>query len=62
MRRCERRSRRREGDRALAAVDIVVTARSGVDGTSMLSFGRSYTPEELHDIASYIEHEILPRC
>jgi mono/diheme cytochrome c family protein len=44
----------------LAVVDIVVTARSGVDGTPMPPFGSSYSLEELHDVASYIEREILP--
>ena len=44
----------------LAVVDIVVTARSGVDGTSMPAFGGSFSVEELHDVASYIGKEILP--
>ena len=44
----------------LAVVDIVVTARSGVDGTSMPAFGASFSVEELHDVASYIGKEILP--
>jgi mono/diheme cytochrome c family protein len=46
--------------RDLALVDIVVTARSGVDGTSMPAFGSSFSVEELHDVASYIGREILP--
>ena len=44
----------------LSVVDIVVTARSGVDGTSMPAFGSSFSVEELHDVASYIGKEILP--
>jgi len=44
----------------LSVVDIVVTARSGRDGTSMPAFGSSYSVEELHDVASYIGREILP--
>jgi mono/diheme cytochrome c family protein len=44
----------------LAVVDIVVTARAGVDGTSMPAFGASFSVEELHDVASYIGKEILP--
>ncbi len=44
----------------LTVVDIVVTARSGRDGTSMPAFGSSYSVEELHDVASYIGREILP--
>jgi alcohol dehydrogenase (cytochrome c) len=48
-------------DKALALVDIIVTARSGRAGTSMPAFGSSYSLEELHDVASYIEREILPQ-
>jgi alcohol dehydrogenase (cytochrome c) len=44
----------------LTIVDMVVTARSGVDGTSMPPFGSAYSLEELHDVASYIDNEILP--
>ena len=43
------------------AADIIVKARSGVDGTSMPAFGSSYTLEELHDVASYIDSAILPQ-
>jgi quinohemoprotein ethanol dehydrogenase len=44
----------------LTVEDIVVTARSGVDGTAMPPFASSYSLEELHDVASYIAREILP--
>ena len=44
----------------LAVVDIVVTARSGVDGTSIRAFGASFSVEELHDVASYIGDEFMP--
>ena len=44
----------------LTVVDIVVTARSGRDGTSMPAFGSSYSVEELHDVASYIGRETAP--
>ena len=44
----------------LSVVDIVATARSGVDGTSMPPFGSAYSLDDLHDVASYIEREILP--
>jgi hypothetical protein len=37
-----------------------VTARSGVDGSSMPAFGASFSVEELHDVASYIGGELLP--
>jgi mono/diheme cytochrome c family protein len=47
--------------RDLSVVDIVVTARSGRDGTSMPPFGSSYSLEELHDVASYVHSEILPQ-
>jgi mono/diheme cytochrome c family protein len=43
----------------LPIVDIVVTARSGVTGTSMPAFGSAYSLEELHDVASYIDEAIL---
>jgi len=45
----------------LTIVDIVTTARSGVDGTPMPPFGSTYSIEELHDVASYIQTEILSR-
>src|SRR5690606_8335966 len=45
----------------LALVDIIATARSGVPGTAMPPFGGSYSLEELHDVASFIEREVLPR-
>ena len=44
----------------LEVVEIVTTARSGVDGTSMPAFGSSYDLDELHDVARYIETQILP--
>jgi len=47
--------------RDLALVDIIATARSGVAGTAMPPFGGSYSLEELHDVASYIERDVLPR-
>src|SRR5690606_5194958 len=45
----------------LALVDILAKARSGVAGTAMPPFGGSYSLEELHDVASYIEREVLPQ-
>jgi hypothetical protein len=40
-----------------------VTARSGVDGTSMPPFRSSYSLVKLQDVANYIDGEILPlRC
>jgi quinohemoprotein ethanol dehydrogenase len=43
----------------LGVVDIVVTARSGVNGTPMPPFGSTYSLEELHDVASYIVSRVL---
>ncbi|MBN1238940.1 MAG: cytochrome c, partial [Gammaproteobacteria bacterium] len=43
----------------LEVTDIIVKARSGVDGTAMPAFGSAYSLEDLHDVASYIESEIL---
>jgi len=43
----------------LEIVDIVVTARSGVEGSPMPPFGSTFTLEELHDVASYIVERIL---
>ncbi|WP_428100067.1 PQQ-binding-like beta-propeller repeat protein [Candidatus Rariloculus sp.] len=45
----------------LTVVDIVVSARSGIDGTPMPPFASTYSLEELHDVASYIRSEILPQ-
>ena len=46
---------------SLGIEDIMVTARSGVSGTSMPPFGNAYSLEELHDVASYIVGRILAR-
>jgi quinohemoprotein ethanol dehydrogenase len=43
----------------LTIEDIIVKSRSGIDGTPMPPFGSSYSLEELHDVASYIQSEIL---
>ncbi len=43
----------------LTVVDIVANARSGIDGTPMPPFAGTYSLEELHDVASYIQNEIL---
>ena len=43
----------------LTVVDILVAARSGIDGTPMPPFAGSYSLEELHDVGSYIRSEIL---
>ncbi len=43
----------------LELVDIIVAARGGVPGTAMPPFGAAYSLEELHDVASYIERDIL---
>ncbi|HVY63792.1 MAG TPA: PQQ-binding-like beta-propeller repeat protein [Gammaproteobacteria bacterium] len=45
----------------LAVADIMVTARSGVSGSSMPPFGNAYSVEELHDVASYIVRRVLQR-
>src|SRR5690606_9081007 len=45
----------------LALADIIATARTGVAGTSMPPFGGTYSLEDLHDVASYIERDVLPQ-
>jgi hypothetical protein len=37
----------------------MATARSGVAGTSMPPFGRAYSLEQLHDVASHIVSRVL---
>jgi mono/diheme cytochrome c family protein len=48
-------------ERNLTVEDIMTTARSGVAGTSMPPFGRAYSLEQLHDVASHIATRILPQ-
>jgi len=45
----------------LSIEDIMTTARSGVAGTSMPQFGRAYSLEQLHDVASHIVSRVLPQ-
>ena len=45
----------------LTVEDIMTTARSGVAGTSMPPFGRAYSLEQLHDVASHIVSRVLPQ-
>ncbi len=45
----------------LTVEDIMTTARSGVEGTSMPPFGRAYSLEQLHDVASHIVSRVLPQ-
>jgi len=44
----------------LTLEQIVLTAGAGVDGTAMTPFGSAYSPEELHDVASFILEDVLP--
>jgi mono/diheme cytochrome c family protein len=46
-------------ERGLTVEDIMATARSGVAGTSMPPFGRAYSLEQLHDVASHIVSRVL---
>jgi len=46
-------------ERGLTVEDIMTTARSGVEGTSMPPFGRAYSLEQLHDVASHIVSRVL---
>jgi alcohol dehydrogenase (cytochrome c) len=46
-------------ERKLTVEDIMTTARSGVAGTSMPPFGRAYSVEQLHDVASHIVSRVL---
>jgi alcohol dehydrogenase (cytochrome c) len=48
-------------ERGLTVEDIMTTARSGVEGTSMPPFGRAYSLEQLHDVASHIVTRVLPQ-
>jgi alcohol dehydrogenase (cytochrome c) len=48
-------------ERNLTVEDIMTTARSGVAGTSMPPFGRAYSLEQLHDVASHIVSRVLPQ-
>ena len=45
----------------LGLVDIISTARSGRAGTPMAPFGNNYNLGELHDVASFIVGEVIPR-
>jgi alcohol dehydrogenase (cytochrome c) len=45
----------------LDLVGIIDTARSGRVGTPMAPFGNNYSLEELHDVASFIIEQVIPR-